>query len=105
MNRVKTFSMTDVGKRRSMNQDYFFTSEVPVGNLPNLFIVADGMGGYKGGEIASSLAVKSVKNFVFNNFKKYRKDRESILQLLKAAIEYANMVVYDKSKEDEWILD
>ena len=61
--------------------------------------------GYKGGEVASSLAVKSVKKFVFNNFKKYRKDRESILQLLKAAIEYANMVVYDKSKEDSELQD
>lgn len=37
--------MTDVGKIRQVNQDYIFTSENPVGKLPNLFIVADGMGG------------------------------------------------------------
>ena len=87
-----------------MNQDSFYVSDLNKDEI-KLYIVADGMGGYKGGEIASSLAVKSVKNFVFNNFKKYRKDRESILQLLKAAIEYANMVVYDKSKEDSELQD
>ena len=40
---IKTFSMTDTGQKRKVNQDYVFTSENPVGNLPNLFIVADGM--------------------------------------------------------------
>ena len=38
---MKTFSMTHIGQRREMNQDYMFTSETAVGNLPNLFLVAD----------------------------------------------------------------
>lgn len=42
---LKTFSITDIGKRRKLNQDYVFASEKPLGNLPNLFVVADGMGG------------------------------------------------------------
>ena len=42
---LKTFSTTDIGKRRKLNQDYVFASEKPLGNLPNLFVVADGMGG------------------------------------------------------------
>lgn len=42
---LKTFSVTDIGKRRKLNQDYVFASEKPLGNLPNIFIVADGMGG------------------------------------------------------------
>ena len=45
--RMKAIAITDVGKKRSMNQDYVFMSKEPVGNLPNLFIVADGMGGHK----------------------------------------------------------
>ena len=40
---IKTYSKTDVGKKRKTNQDCVFTSETPVGNLPNLFAVADGM--------------------------------------------------------------
>lgn len=44
---MKTYSITDTGALREMNQDYFFASDDPVGNLPNLYIVADGMGGIK----------------------------------------------------------
>lgn len=47
MDRMKTYSITDTGALREMNQDYFFASDDPVGNLPNLYIVADGMGDIK----------------------------------------------------------
>ncbi len=57
---MKTFSMTDVGRRREMNQDYIYTSETPVGNLANLFIVADGMGGHNAGDFASRYTVEHV---------------------------------------------
>ena len=50
---MKTFSVTDAGVVREMNQDYYFSSDTAVGNLPNLFIVADGMGGHKAGDYAS----------------------------------------------------
>ena len=50
---MKTYSITDTGALREMNQDYFFASDDPVGNLPNLYIVADGMGGHKAGDYAS----------------------------------------------------
>jgi protein phosphatase len=55
---MKTFSMTDKGRTRDMNQDCVFTSEKPVGNLPNLFVVADGMGGHRAGDYASRYAVE-----------------------------------------------
>ena len=57
---MKTFSISDIGKRREMNQDYMYTSENAVGNLPNLFIVADGMGGHKAGEYASRYTVETI---------------------------------------------
>jgi len=55
---MKSYSITDVGQKRTVNQDFVFTSETPVGNLPNLFVVADGMGGHKAGDFASSYAVE-----------------------------------------------
>ncbi len=54
---MKSFGKTDVGKKRKINQDYLFYSDEPVGCFPNLYIVADGMGGHKAGDKASSLAV------------------------------------------------
>lgn len=50
---MNAYALTDVGRQRNMNQDYVFSTVKPVGNLPNLFIVADGMGGHKAGDLAS----------------------------------------------------
>lgn len=58
---MKTFSKTDVGMIREVNQDFVFVSERPIGSLPNLLVVADGMGGHKAGEYASKFAVEVVK--------------------------------------------
>ena len=44
---------SDIGRMRSQNQDSVFASDKPVGKLPNLLIVADGMGGHKAGDFAS----------------------------------------------------
>ena len=52
------FSATDVGNKRDTNQDYLFVSSEPVGNLPNLFVVADGMGGQNAGDYASAHGVR-----------------------------------------------
>ena len=57
---MQAFSMTDIGRHRKMNQDYVYISKRPVGNLPNLFIVADGMGGHNAGEYASRHTVNTI---------------------------------------------
>ena len=56
---MKAYALTDVGKCRSMNQDYVFCTTKPIGKLPNLFIVADGMGGHKAGDMASKFSVNT----------------------------------------------
>ena len=91
------FAKTDIGKVREINQDYYYTSEE--NSIPQLCLLADGMGGYKGGEIASKLAVESAKKYIENNFSNNFSDKEEILKLIGNAVEYANMVVYEKSKE------
>ena len=101
---MRILAKSDIGKAREMNQDYYYISDLKKDEI-KLYILADGMGGYKGGEIASSLAVNNAKNFIFNNFKKTKKDRESILKLLKDSIEYANMIVYEKSQENSELSD
>ena len=93
------FAKTDIGKVREQNQDYYYISEET--SEPKIYILADGMGGYKGGEIASKLAIKCAKSYIENNFKETPKDRESLIQLVASSMEYANMVVYEKSKEDK----
>lgn len=91
------FAKTDIGKAREINQDYY--------SIPNseenlqIYILADGMGGYNGGEIASKLATESAKKYIENNLNQIEHTRDNILELIKNAIEYANMVVFEKSKE------
>ena len=57
---LRAYAATDIGKKRSTNQDYAFASREPVGPLPNLYMVADGMGGHNAGDFASRCAVETV---------------------------------------------
>ena len=94
---MKVFAKTDIGRVRDMNQDYYYISNET--DEIKIFILADGMGGYKGGEIASQLATISAKSYIESNFNKIEHTKEEILKLVKSAAEYANMIVYEKSKE------
>lgn len=94
---IKAYAKTDKGKVREMNQDYFEISNSL--DQVQIYILADGMGGYNGGEIASKLAVETAGNYIKNNFEEIEKNRESIIQLVGSSMEYANMVIYEKSKE------
>ena len=59
-----SYGKTDIGMIRSMNQDSIFFSDKSIGNLPNLYIVADGMGGHKAGDYASAHAVEWFVEYV-----------------------------------------
>lgn len=96
---IKAYAKSDIGRAREMNQDYFYISE-PLDQV-QIYILADGMGGYNGGEIASKLATTCAKNYIESNFAEIPKDKESIMKLVKSSMEYANMVVYEKSKENQ----
>ena len=55
---MKIYAMTDVGRKREVNQDFVYVTDKPVGPFPNLLVVADGMGGHKAGDFASKYTVK-----------------------------------------------
>lgn len=96
---ARAFATSDVGKEREINEDYFYVS-YPDDHI-QLYILADGMGGYNGGEIASQLAVTTAKNYILTNYEQSLNSREEILELVKSASQYANMVVYEKAKNNE----
>lgn len=95
---MKTFSVTDVGQRRKMNQDYVFASEYPVGSLPNLFIVADGMGGHKAGDYASRFVTNTVKELIENS------DGTDPIHLIESAIQKSNVLLREEAvkREELW---
>ena len=57
---MEYFSKTDIGRKREVNQDYVFATDQPIGNIPNILIFADGMGGHKAGDFASKYTTESV---------------------------------------------
>ena len=58
---MKLYAMTDIGRKREINQDYVYVSDQPIGPLPNLLVVADGMGGHKAGDFASKYTVNVLR--------------------------------------------
>lgn len=91
---MKAFSITDVGMVRQVNQDYVYTSEKPLGNLPNLFVVADGMGGHQAGDYASKYTVEVLQ-------KELRESTEKdIEKALVSAIKKANKEIIREADAD-----
>lgn len=89
---MRAYGLTDTGLNRMVNQDYIFCSQNPIGNLPNLFIVADGMGGHKAGDLASSFAVSTflekVKEITFG----------SPITVMGDAVQKVNILLYEKAR-------
>ena len=71
---MQIFAKTDIGKQRKINEDYFY---VPEQNQKiKLFILADGMGGYNGGEVASKMATEATRDYIQKNFAKSKESKE-----------------------------
>ena len=88
-------ALTDIGRKRKINQDYVYASDAPVGNLPNLYIVADGMGGHRAGDFASSYAVQQI----VESIRRSTETRQALI--LQKAVRYANYCLYEKAEEYE----
>lgn len=88
-------ALTDIGRKRQVNQDYIFASTKPVGVFPNLFILADGMGGHKGGDFASKYLTETMVGFVS------RSQSPDIVRVLRNAVNLSNTMILEKSHSDE----
>ena len=91
---LRSYAITDIGLGRQLNQDFIFISDTPVGNLPNVYIVAYGMGGHKAGDFASRYAVETIVDEIKSSEEKEPTD------ILKKAIAKANAFTRQKSAED-----
>lgn len=100
--RIRYAAKTDVGMKRSHNEDYFALIEDE-----QLFLVADGMGGHASGEVASKLAAD-----VINEFYKHSRDADATWPYrydhslsypenrMVASIRLANARIYDTAQKD-----
>lgn len=101
--KIMPYALTDVGRKRSHNEDFFLVSE----DL-NLYIIADGMGGHSGGEYASRMAVHTIED----ELKKLTADPEATVisgvntaeaecgDKLRYAIEVASKKIFDRALYD-----
>ena len=82
---MRTFSITDVGMVRQVNQDYVYATDQPLGILQNLFVVADGMGGHQAGDYASKYTV--VAATIMNQMMYFANVGDSRLYLINQGIQ------------------
>ena len=82
-----SYGISDPGQKRKLNEDSYLIDE-----KLGLFIVADGMGGHKAGEVASSLVLKSISSQIKNSAS--LNSSETIMQVLQDAIEQANKQIH-----------
>lgn len=90
-------AVSDIGKVRNKNQDSYYISmdkDIP------LYLVADGMGGHRSGEVASAMAMEIIKN-KFSLSEDTLNKKKNILETIKNSIELANTKIYLKSIENK----
>lgn len=91
---ARSFSKTDIGMRRQLNQDFIYSTDEPIGTMKNLYIVADGMGGHNAGDFASKYTVETVVREIKNSMEK------KPFRIMGRAIRVANELIRIKAKED-----
>ena len=91
------YGKTNIGIVRKNNEDSIFLSNDKIGDLPNLYIVADGMGGHSAGEVAS---INSIKYFL-TYLRRNSLVEDDYLDFLISAVNYSNLKVLGKSLKNK----
>ena len=93
---LDTAARTDIGLKRANNEDNVVTVVPTDGQVMAqkgaLFVVADGMGGHTKGDVASELAVNTIRDTY------YQDTRSDIATALRASVEQANKVIFEHDK-------
>ncbi|HEY1376549.1 MAG TPA: protein phosphatase 2C domain-containing protein [Gemmataceae bacterium] len=116
---VTAAGRTDRGRVRSKNEDQFLVAElaklmrVEQSSIPepdertaqphgHLFLVADGMGGHAGGEVASRIAARTVEECLLNSLKWFLRPRgeegQQVVEHLQGAVHEADARVFGEVK-------
>ncbi|MBC6416049.1 MAG: serine/threonine-protein phosphatase [Bdellovibrionales bacterium] len=87
----KAYGLSHVGNKRKKNQDSYLIDEEL-----QIYAIADGMGGHKGGEIASATSIQALQDFLKEAYKEENFSPETYLP---HAFHEANEQVFNKSQE------
>ena len=106
LNSLENAGLTDVGRQRDHNEDYFgIETKVNKTELPKasaiaargLYILCDGMGGHAGGEVASELAVSTLRKY-FQTYWNYNHLPSE--DIIRQGVKEANQAIYDLNQQD-----
>jgi serine/threonine protein phosphatase PrpC len=104
MVKIESAGISDIGKRRKQNEDSLFLDD-----SMGLYVVADGMGGHKAGEVASKLVVETIRDYIrqgqLNDQVEDLTDVDPNLskeaRLLLGGIQLSNRIVYQTALSNE----
>ncbi len=93
---MRSYGNTNIGKARKFNQDYSLECDEPIGNLDNLYVVCDGLGGHNAGEFASENTAEIFFDLVEESVSRMP------LSIYREAVNKVNELIYRKGQEPEY---
>lgn len=101
---ISAYGLTDVGKKRSHNEDCFF-----VDNENKIYIVCDGMGGANAGEVASRIAVDTISQRIIEKIEEIRElssqntfdAKQKIKSIISDAVSEASLKIFEMASKEE----